>query len=150
MLFVRETFFRPGQSPMTAVFPEDALKEEIHVHANGTRMKFGRAVDVEIFEWENDLVSATAEAGRRALYRIPDEDHFQKTLHDFLVSMFVTVPPTTVVMTTRPAPLSTDLVKAVALAAMGNKAYKNHIAKLISSSGDTVVLGNGQISVRDA
>lgn len=150
MLWLRNTFFDPNKGPVTAVVPEDGLRQEIHVAATEARSLFGRNADVEIFEWDGDVISASMEAEKRARTRIPEYVHLKNTLHDFLVSNFFLVKPSTVIMTTRRAPLSTEDMKAVALEAMKSPHYRNHTARLISMTGDEVVLGNGGILVRDA
>lgn len=150
MLWMRSSFYDPKKGVMTTVIPEDGLRDEIHVSADLTRRQFGRLVDVEIFEWENDLISASKEAERRSRERLTDEAHCKYTLLDFLIANFVKVPPTTIIRTTIRAPLSTAEVKKIAIEAAKSPRYKGHIALLFSETGDTVVLAQGTVVVKDA
>lgn len=147
-VWLRATYYEPGKSAVTTVMSKDDLKEDIHVVANGTREKFGRRTDVEIFEWENDLVSATVEGRRRAEVRIPDREHFKNTLHDFLIASFFKYPATTTIAPGSPAPVSTEDIRAVFGSVRQHPQYGNRSVRVISQDGGTVWLTAGDITVR--
>lgn len=128
--------------------PKDGLNQDIHVMANELREKFGRRTDVEIFEWEDNLVSAAAEAERRSRTRIPDKEHFKNTLHDFLIATFFKVPVTTTIAPSSPAPVSTPDMKAIFEVVKQHPEYKNRSIRLQSQDGGVVWLTAGDITVR--
>lgn len=133
---------------MTTVASKDDFKEDIHVVANTTREKFGRTVDVEIFEWEDNLIAATIEGQRRAKERIPDREHFKNTLHDFLIASFFRYPATTTIAPMSPAPVSTEDIRTIFESVKQHPEYKNRSVRVISQDGGTVWLTAGDITVR--
>jgi hypothetical protein len=149
MLWLRETKYGPGTHPVTMVIAEDGLKEDIHVVANADRTLFGRAVDVEIFEWENDLQSATFEAGRRAATRLPEKTHLMNVLHDFLISSFLKSKRETLIAPRSVTPLDAVDIRQVLLAVMTHPGYKGQIVKLTSSDRRIVALEGVSIVVKD-
>lgn len=147
-IWLRATYFGHGSGPMTWVSSKDDLNQDIHVIAEDTRRKFGRQADVEIFEWENDLISASKEAERRARKRLPEKEHYKNTLHDFLIATFFKAPVTTIIAPASPAPLSTTEIKAIFERVKQHPEYKNRSIKVTSEDGGTVWLTAGDIDVR--
>jgi len=148
VIWLRSTYYDPKKGAMTMVMSKNDLKEDIHVTANGTREKFGRRTDVEIFEWEDDLMSATREAERRARTRIPDKEHFKNTLHDYLIATFFKAPVTATIAPSNPAPVSTADIKAIFEAVKQHPEYKNRSIRVHSEDGGVVWLTAGDITVR--
>lgn len=149
MLWLRETRFVPGETPVTFVIAADGLKDDIHITANNDRRMFGRTVDVEIFEWPDDLPSATLEAARRATTRLPEKTHLMDTLHDHLVSMFLQSKKETVIAPRSVTPLDAVDIRQVLLAAMRHPGYKGQIVGLRSSDGKVVKMRGQEILVED-
>lgn len=149
MLWLRETIYKAGKHPVTMVIAEDGLKEDIHVVANADRTLFGRSVDVEIFEWENDLQSATLEAARRATMRLPEKTHFMDTLHDFLIVSFLKSKRETIIAPSSVTPIDAVDIRQVLLAVMGHPGYKGQIVKLMSRDRKIVALEGVNIVIKD-
>lgn len=146
-IWVRATYYDLVKSPVTTVIPKDSLTEDVHVFANGTRERFGRRVDVEIFEWEDNLISASAEGARRAQERIPDKEHFKNTLHDFLVASFINIQATKIIAPRSPAPVSTADIRGIFEVVKQHPAYKNRKVRVESQDGGVVWLVDGVVSV---
>lgn len=150
MLWLRESRFGgEGQTPITFVIAEDGLKEEIHVTADRDRRMFGRTVDVEIFEWENDLQSATLEAARRATSRIPEKTHLMDTLHDYLISCFLRSKKETAIAPRSETPLEAVDIRQVLLAVMRHPSYKGQIVALRSSDEREAILKDDGVLIRE-
>lgn len=147
-IWIRSTFYDPVKGAWTTVMSKDDTKEDIHIIANDLRERFGRKVDVEIFEWENDMILATKEAFERAKKRIPDTEHFKNTLHDFLIALFFKIPTTTMIAPASPAPLSTEDIKKIFEAVKQHPKYENRSIKVTSKDGGVVWLTGGDVSVR--
>lgn len=148
MIWLRSTYYDPKKGPVTVVMPKDGINQDIHVMANELREKFGRRTDVEIFEWEDNLVTAAAEAEVRSRTRIPEKQHFKDTLHDFLIATFFKMPPTTTIAPGNPAPVATADVKAIFEAVKQHPLYKNRSIRVQSTDGGVVWMTGGDISVR--
>lgn len=149
VLWLRETRFVPGETPITFVIAEDGLKENIHVTADRDRRMFGRSVDVEIFEWPDDLQSATLEAARRAKSRLPEKTHLMDTLHDYLISAFLQSKKETIIAPRSVTPPEAVDIRQVLLAVMGHPGYKGQIVTLKSADGRLVALEGQTVVIRD-
>ena len=149
MLWLRETKWNPNGSSITFVIAEDGLKENIYLTANRDRTIFGRTVDVEIFEWSDDLMAATLEAERRGKSRLPEKTHLMDTLHDYLISAFVQSKKETAIMPKSMTPLESVDIRQVLLAAMKNPAYKGQIVTLRSKDGKGLILEGDKILVQE-
>jgi hypothetical protein len=149
MLWLRESRFEPGRSPITCVIAADGLKEDVHIAADRDRRLFGRIVDVEIFEWPDDMMSATLEAARRAKTRLPEKTHLMDTLHDHLVSTFLRAPRPAMVAPRSVTPLDAVDIRQVLLAASRHPSSKGHVVALRSKDGKEILLKEGEIQVRE-
>lgn len=150
MLWLRESRFGgAGEAPITFVIAADGLKEDIHVTADKDRRMFGRTVDVEIFEWPDDLQSATLEAARRATTRLPEKTHLMDTLHDYLISAFLQSKKETVIAPRSVTPLDAVDLRQVLLAVMRHSSYKGQIVGLRSKDGRVVKMRDSEILVED-
>lgn len=148
-IWLRVSRFIVGESALTTVSSKDDLRQDIHVIANETRVKFARTVDVEIFEHDGDLESASLEAARRAQVRISREKHLRDTLHDFLVAMFIAQKPSTIIMPAHQAPVSSGDMRQILLDVMQHPAYSGHTVLLQSTDGNRVSLEKGTVIVRE-
>jgi len=149
MLWLRETWFRPGDPPYTLIVAADGLKDDIHVVADQDRRKFGRLIDVEIFEWEDNFASATLEAARRSKTRLPEKTHLMDTLHDHLIVNFIQTRKETVITLRSVVPLEASDIRQAFLAAIRNRHYKGQIVSARSKDGKEVMIREGEILVRD-
>ena len=130
------------------VMSKDDLKEDIHVFANGTRERFGDDAEVEIFEWDDDLASAAAEAQRRSKTRISQEERHRDTLHDWIIAMFLTKLKQHGNLGVKdPAPLSAVVIKEVLENVKQHPAYEHQTVSVPSKDGKFVILKAGKVTV---
>jgi hypothetical protein len=130
------------------VMSKDDLDEDIHVFANRTREKFGDDAEVEIFEWEDDLQSAAAEAQRRSKTRLSQEERHQGTLHDWIIAMFLTKLKKHGSLGVKdPAPLSAARIKEILENVKEHPAYEHQTVSVPSSDGKFVFLKAGRVTV---
>lgn len=148
--YLRQTLFYPGKEPVTMVVPEDSLKVDIHVAANQMRQEFGELVDIEIFEWRDDLVSATAEAARRAARgRLPVERRNQDVLHDYLIATLHLVRSGGMIAPRSPAPLTAAQVRGILESVAQHPEYENQNVLVLTSDRKAVYLTAGHVRVED-
>lgn len=148
-VYLRQTLFEPGKEPVTTVILKEDLRYDIHAIATDTRKQFGNFVDVEIFTWDGDLISATTEAHRRAQAgRIPRSRRHKDTLHDYVITTFAITTSTGVIAPKSPAPLSTADVREVLDAVRHHPGYGQRIILVISEEGEAITLSSGVISVQ--
>lgn len=149
MLWLREAHFGFGKNPIVFVIEETSLKDDIHVVANEGRARFGDELDVEIFEWPQDINSATLEAVRRSQFRIPEKIRKMDILHDYLISTLIRSKKNTFISPTRPTPLDAADIRQILTSVVSHGAYKGQIIFLRSQDKKTVVVEGGAISVKD-
>ena len=136
MLYVRCTLDRNAnpEERQTHVLPEDGIKQDIYVFANDTRARFP-GVEVEVFEWDGDLISASVEAHRRAVKSLEESDRLKGVLRDWALALCTITAPDGVISTTKPSPLSNDEVKEVFEEVVKNKRYRKQRFLMIGMDG---------------
>lgn len=149
-VYLRQTLYQPGKSPITTVIQKEHLNQDIHIAANETRTLFGDSVDVEIFVWDGDLISATAEADRRARAgRIVPPQRYKDTLHDFLITVFFITRPHGVIAPKSTTPLTSHEIRPVLEAVRAHPKYADQTIVLVTKDQKLVRMTRGTIEVSD-
>lgn len=144
MRYLRSTMYKNDEEHVTMVTAEDSLKDEIHVAAN--EMVTGDNVDVEIFDCDGDLVSATLEGEQRALPRLPDVARKGIILTNWCIAMLQKLKPDGLLGTKSPVPLEAEIIEGILREVAQHHAYKDHRIILISGEEPRMVtLKNGQV-----
>lgn len=130
------------------VMSKDDLQEDIHVFANRTREQFGDDAEVEIFEWDDDLASASAEAKRRSKTRMSQEERHRGTLHDWIIAMFLTKLKAHGNLGVKdPAPLPAAVIKEILEEVRQHPSYEHQTVTVPSSDGKFVFLKAGKVII---
>lgn len=147
--YLRNSIFHPANEDkcMTMVMSADSLKHSIWMAATKLReeaaqMPYGHLIDIEIFEWDGDFVSATVEAKRRAKKRLEPPERHKITLYDFLIANFENkmLADGGVISTTRPSPLSKEEILEVLLRAVEHPSYREFVISIHDEDGNPVRL----------
>jgi hypothetical protein len=148
-IWIRSTYYDPVKGPVTVVASKNDINVDIHSFANEQRTLFGDRVDVEIFEWEDDLHSATLEGYRRAATRVPKDKKYRDTLHDYLIATFLATTKKTMITPRSQTPLPAETIKDVVLEVMQHPGYKGQIVALRSVDGRGVMLEGSSVLIQD-
>lgn len=133
---------------MTIVIPEDGLRSDIWTAATGMRESIQMNppeeghIDIEIFEWDGDLTSATLEAQRRALTPLPPTEVYQSILHDHLVMVMKSglLVKGASIETSKPSPLEKKDIMDVFLKVVKRPEYDGYVLSVHDKNGEPVRL----------
>lgn len=147
-LYIRNTLFLPGRIPTTIVIPEESAVPDIWTAANMTRIDILKNppeygwIDIEIFEWEGDFISASLEAKRRGQSQLPEVEVHQNVLHDYMVMIMKSgkLMKGALLETYKPSPLEKKDIMDVFLKLVKRPEYDGYIFSVHDKNGEPVRL----------
>lgn len=147
--YLRQTIFHPNDPTqrVTTVAGEESLRMSIWQAATRLRMSAansncGHLIDIEIFEHDGDLRSATIEAERRAQKRLDPTERNKNALYDFLIANFENgmLADGATISTKRPSPLSKEDILEVLMRAVEHPSYRRFRLVVHDVDGNPVQL----------
>ena len=137
MRYLRHSIYDPCdlQTPITAVIPEESLKDDIWTAATNLRalaVRMGLDVDAEIFEFDGGFEAASVEGARRAMPRMDRIHSHRLTLYDWLISLFKTgrLADKALISTTKPCPLEKKDLFEVIMEAVKHPEYRGFVISI--------------------
>ena len=149
MKYLRVSVFA-ANGATTVVTAETDLKEPIETVASEFRSRpYPGEADIEIFEYEGDLVSASMEGVRRAQSRIPEEEGHRATLRDWLAMCLYKMTPDGTLALKDAAPLDAKTMGKVFKQVAGYPQYKNQKIMGPSCDDKMVTYEAGRLSIKE-
>ena len=147
-LYLRNTLFFPGKVPTTILIPEESAVPNIWAAANGMRVDILKkppekgAIDIEVFEWDGDLVSASLEANRRGQERMSEAESHKNVLHDHIVMIMKLgrLEKGGLIETIDPSPLGKTDIMEVFLKVVKRPEYDGYVLCVHDQNGEPVRL----------
>lgn len=137
-----------GARRETVVASEKDFPEDLHVVAHRTRNLPGaHAIDIEIFEFEGDLLEASLEATRRAQRRFTPDERARGVLFDWAVWGMTVVQPHGILTTQERAPMDVPEIEEVLSEAARHPFYENQRIVVFARDGRVVRLAASKTEV---
>lgn len=148
MRYLRQSFYGLGKGVATTVCSETDLKVDIHVAANLLRTENSAGVDtdIEIFECDGDLETATRLANELAQKRVSKKKRRYDTFYDWVIAMLDRVQPDGSIGTKSDQPLSVEEIRKAFMAVVKHPLYKGQTVVALSIDHLPVMIQKGQVS----